>query len=90
MSIPRIDPSLGITDLQKAGERLMDAAYEYWEMCAKTGLVNGAVVFLTDADGKMVIFTRGEYRHALMTNIDQLGLGQSVMFGSVGYAGDVS
>jgi hypothetical protein len=84
MSIPRIDPSLGIADLKQSGDRLMEAAYDYWEMCHKTGLVQGAVVFLTDAEGQMVIFTRGEYRAQLMQNIDELGLGEPVMFGAVG------
>lgn len=84
MSIPRRDPALGIEDLQKSGDALMAAAYDYWEMCHKTGLVQGAVVFLTDADGRMVVFTRGEYRAALMQNIDRLGLGAPVMFGAVG------
>lgn len=84
MSIPRIDPSLGIADLQQSADKLMEAAYDYWEMCHKTGLVQGAVIFLTDADGQMVIFTRGEYRGQLVQNIDKLGLGEPVMFGAVG------
>lgn len=84
MSIPRRDPDLGIEDLQKSADKLMDAAYEYWEMCHRTGLLQGAVVFLTDAEGHMVIFTRGEYRKTLMENIDKLGLGEPVMFGAVG------
>ena len=84
MSIPRRDPNLGIGDLKAAADNLMNAAYDYWEMCHKTGLVQGAVVFVTDAEGKMVLFTRGEYRKALIQNIDRLGIGEPVMFGAVG------
>lgn len=77
-----MDPKLGIADLKKSADELMKAAYNYWEMCHKTGLVTGAVVFFTDDKGQMVVFTRGEYRSTIMQNIDRLGLGEPIMFGA--------
>lgn len=58
-------------DLQKAGQALLDAAYAYWEIAqkARTG---GALFWLDDDAGRTVIFTRGEYRNTLMSNIDRL------------------
>lgn len=65
MSIPRRDPSLGVKDLKKSANKFRDAGLAYWEMCHKTGLVDGAVVWVQMDDGSMVIFTRGEYAQEL-------------------------
>jgi len=88
VSIPRIDPSVTIGDLQAAADRFRDAGLEYWEMlhkCEATARnTAGAVVWLTDADGSMVIFTRGEYRERLMMNIDRIPGNKAFSFGVAG------
>lgn len=57
--------------LQEAAQVLMDAAMVYWKEYQRIGL-GGAVVWVKDTDGRMVILTRGEYQHTLMRNIDAL------------------
>lgn len=58
-------------ELQKAAERLLDAAMDYWKVYAKeTG--GSAVVWVSDTDGRLVVLTRGEYRDHLLSNIHRL------------------
>lgn len=54
-----------------AGQKLLDAAHEFWRACHAEGQ-SGAVQWLTGTLGEVVIFTRGEYRDQLMTNIHTL------------------
>jgi hypothetical protein len=72
--------------LAEIGGRLIDVAYEYWREAQKVG-VGGAVVWLQDGDGKMVLFTRGEYRSTLLSNIERLGPAR--MFGASDVDGEV-
>jgi len=53
----------------KAAQDVIDAMYRFFEL----NRGRGAVQWLEDHDGKVVIFTRGEYRGQLMENIDRLG-----------------
>ncbi len=48
-----------------AARSLLSAAHAFWEAKRKA---NGgaAVVWLEDSDGRVIIFTRGEYRDILM------------------------
>jgi hypothetical protein len=57
--------------LQTAGQKLLDSAYEYWQEYQRS-IGNSAVVYLKDTNGRMVVFTRGEYREALMENIESV------------------
>lgn len=54
-----------------AGQKLVDTAYEYWKAC-QAAKQYGAVQWLEDSDGKVVIFTRGEYRQQLLREIHKL------------------
>ena len=72
MSIPRRDPNFTMADLADVGDRFLKAGRDYWEAAHKAG-VDGAVIWLTSTDGEMVIFTRGEYRLTLLSNIDRIG-----------------
>lgn len=54
-----------------AAQKLLDAAHEFWSACYEEGQY-GAVQWLTGTDGELVIFTRGEYRERLLSNIDTL------------------
>ena len=80
MSIPRRDPNFTMADLQAAADKWMDAGYEYWVAAAKAG-INGAVIWVADTDGRMSVFTRGEYRQTILQNIDRMG--QAREFGKV-------
>jgi hypothetical protein len=72
MSLPRRDPNFTIKDLQEVGQRFLDAGLEYFDACCKAG-IDGAVIWLEATDGKLCIFTRGEYRTILLNNIERLG-----------------
>lgn len=54
-----------------AAQKLLDAAYEFWKACQEEGQY-GAVQWLEGSKGELLIFTRGEYRSRLMSNIDRL------------------
>ena len=58
-------------DLAKRGQELVDAAQAYWDEYHRQGL-KGAVVWLQDEDGRLVVFTRGEYAEYLKTAVNQL------------------
>ena len=57
--------------LRQAAERLIAAAEAYWTAYQRA-LGHNAVVWLTDTDGRLVIFTRSEYRQTLLANIDHV------------------
>lgn len=56
---------------QVAGAKLLAAAQEFWNACQDEGQY-GAVQWLEDSDGKLIIYTRGEYRPQLMWAIHEL------------------
>lgn len=63
-----IDPD---SPLQELGQALLDAAEAYWKAYQKEWFRGGgAIVWLDDSRGNTVIFTRGEYRHRLLLNIE--------------------
>lgn len=72
MSIPRVDPNFTAEDLREAADKFIEAGYEYWEACHKSGLVGGAVIWCTNHE-QIVIFSRGEHRATLLQNIHKLG-----------------
>lgn len=55
----------------ECGQKLLDAAHDFFNACRSEGQ-SGAVQWLTGTNGELIIFTRGEYRHTLMSNIDKL------------------
>ena len=57
--------------LEQAGQKLLDAAAAYWKEYQRA-LGHNAVVWLLGTGGELVIFTRGDYRHTLMENIDSI------------------
>ena len=54
--------------LQKLGQAFLDAGYEYWLASLEAGQW-GAVKWVQSTSGEVCIFTRGEYRETLMSNI---------------------
>jgi hypothetical protein len=77
MSIPKRDPNFTVAELQQVGQKLLEAASEYWIAAHKAG-VAGAVIWLKGADA-LVIFTRGEYQEQLLRNIEEKG--PTIQFG---------
>lgn len=57
-----IDPD---SELARKGTALIEAAYEYWQQYQKD-VGSGAVVTLEADCGHFVLFTRGEYKAAIM------------------------
>lgn len=60
------------SDLHKAGVALLEAAAEYWRVAHRND-IHGAISWLDDSKGNTVLFTRGEYRHQLLKNIEAPG-----------------
>jgi hypothetical protein len=56
------------SELGQKGKALLAAAYEYWKAYQKE-LGSTAVVWLDDDSGHFVLFTRGEYRDAIMNEV---------------------
>lgn len=54
-----------------AGAKLLAAAQDFWQACHDEGQY-GAVQWLEDSDGKLLIYTRAEYRENLMQNIHKI------------------
>lgn len=52
-----------------AAEKLLRAARKYYKEMEKVNLSAGCI-WITDKEGAMVIFTRGEYRQRLLINIE--------------------
>ena len=52
--------------------KLLDAASCYLEEAQKH-LGQHSVVWLMDDDGKMLLFTRGEYKNAIMSAVEDCG-----------------
>jgi len=58
-------------EVDEKARALLAAAYDYWEVHQrKAG--GGAVIWLKDDMGQLVVFTRGEYLNTIMSNIDHL------------------
>lgn len=53
------------SELAEKGQALLKAAYEYWQVHQREA-GGGAVVWLEDTSGHFVLFTRGEYKDAIM------------------------
>lgn len=58
--------------LKEIGTRLLAVAHEY-HRAAREAEIGGAVIWLQDTSGKLVIITRGEYREQLMRGIENVG-----------------
>lgn len=54
-----------------AAQKLLDVAQEFWNACHEEGQY-GAVQWLQDEGGRLLIYTRGEYRDRLLSNIVSL------------------
>lgn len=73
MSIPQRDPNITMADIQKAADEFLAAGKAYWEICRKAGLDVGSVTYVEDSAKGLAIFTRGEYRGAILQNIPEVG-----------------
>ncbi len=60
MTITKTDPR------HEAALRALDAMHEYWKLAPH----RGAVQWIEDADGRLVVFSRGEYRSQILEGIE--------------------
>ena len=71
-------------ELNGAAEKLLEAAHAYYKAMQKKQLAGGCI-WLTDKDGAMVVFTRGEFKNQLLRNIETgLPFERSYSFGTTG------
>lgn len=72
-----IDPESG---LAKRGAELIEAAYAYWKEYRKTIGGPSAVVWLEADNGHFILFTRGEYKDAIMSAANRECAGAEALF----------
>lgn len=53
---------------EEACKKMLDAVHEYFNWRQRNGL-HGAVIWVRDSDGRLVVFTRGEYADVIETGI---------------------
>lgn len=53
---------------KEAAQKLLDAAHEYWAWRNKHGM-HGAVCWIEDDSGRLLVFTRGEYARQIQEAI---------------------
>ena len=51
----------------EAAQKALDAMHEFWKMSP----MRGAVQWIEDVEGRLVIFTRGEYREKIRSIIGE-------------------
>lgn len=68
------------SDLAKKGLALLEAAHEYWKQYQKDVGCPGAVVWLENDNGHFVLFTRSEYKQAIMAAAGRECFGQERLF----------
>lgn len=75
-------------ELQEKAQALLEAGHAYFNVMRKKGLAGGCI-WLTGVGGEMVIFTRGEYRHQLLHNIEmEIDAKRTYSFGTAELPGD--
>ena len=62
-----------------AGEKLLDAAREFWDACHEEGQY-GAVQWLEGSNGEFLIYTRGEYKKQLLDVINTFPMAKTHLF----------
>ena len=58
------------SELYAAGQAALDAMHEFWRIKERMGC-GAAVCWLQDTDGRLLVFTRGEYKQQIMDVIDE-------------------
>lgn len=67
------------SELSKAGKELIAAAYRFWQIHQREA-GGGAVVWLEDDSGHFVLFTRGEYKDAILSSAIRETRSETYMF----------
>lgn len=60
-TIPETDPR------HAAAQRVIDAMHDFWKLNPSSG----AVQWIEDTDGRLIVFTRGEYRNSIRQAIGE-------------------
>jgi len=59
------------SELDTAARTLLGAAHAYWDMLRRQDESRpNAVIWVEDTSGRLLVFSRGEYRQQLLRNID--------------------
>ena len=53
-------------EVREAAQKAIDAMHEFYHVAPS----RGAVVWLEDSDGRVLVFTRGEHRDKLMASLE--------------------
>ncbi len=67
------------SELYQKGQALMEAAHEYWKQYQKD-VGHAAVVWIDNENDHFVLFTRGEYKDAIMSVAHREYAGQTRLF----------
>lgn len=67
------------SDLYCKGQALLSAAHEYWKQYQKDVGV-GAIVWLENDNNHFILFTRGEYKSAILDAATRECAGEPVLF----------
>ena len=67
------------SELALKGMALLEAAHEYWKQYRKDVSGPSAVVWLENSNGHFILFTRSEYKEAIMAAANRECRGKPVM-----------
>lgn len=62
-----------LEELQAEAAKFLAAGKAYWDLMQRAPRMGGAISWVKDTEGGMVIFTRGEYSEQLLRNIENCG-----------------
>jgi len=72
MILPKRDPNYTMAELDEEAALFLAAGRRYYDAAHRAGIY-GAIVWASDTEGGLVIFSRGEYRERLLQNIEGAG-----------------
>lgn len=80
MQTNKINKSISLNSvLGKASQKLIKAAYDYWKVYQKQ-VGPCAVVWVEGDDGHFVLFTRSEYKDAIMSSANRETMHEPILF----------
>lgn len=77
------------TELEQSAAQLLAAAHAHFNVMRRRG-ISGGCIWVTDVDGAMVVFTRGEFRDRLLHNIEtRFDAEKAYSFGAAALSGTI-
>jgi hypothetical protein len=65
--------TITVQELRAEGVKFLEAGHNYLKAAWKADMGGMAVIWVEDTQGGLVIYTRGEYRNTILSNIQQVG-----------------